>query len=167
MKYTPFLRRMLVTVVGLAFITPGLRAQVANNTALVGNVVDASGLTVAGAKVTAVDTATKIEYHGTTNSEGYYSITFIAPGTYDLTVDAPGFAALTKTGQIVSIDEAARTDFKLQVGSATTSVVVSASSPPIPLTTPRSAKHSIRRRLKIFRSWDTMRLKLRRRLQTS
>jgi hypothetical protein len=118
-------------VVTVAFMSAGVRAQVANNTGLVGTVVDASGSPVADAKVTAVNEETKVKYPGTTNAQGYYAITFILPGTYDLTVEEAGFATLTKTGQILPIDQMARTDFKLQVGSATTSVTVSASAPPI------------------------------------
>jgi hypothetical protein len=108
-----------------------LRAQVANNTALVGTVLDPDGHPVAGAKVTAVEEATKVAYPGSTNAEGYYSITFIAPGTYDITVEQSGFNQLTKTGMIVPIDQAVRTDFKLQIGSASASVTVSATTPPL------------------------------------
>ena len=56
-----------------------LQAQVANNTALVGAVVDQSGAPVSGAKVTAVNEGTQVTYPGATNADGYYSITFIAP----------------------------------------------------------------------------------------
>jgi hypothetical protein len=51
-------------------------------------------------------------------------IAFLIPGTYDLTVESPGFVMLKKTDQIVSIDVSVRTDFKLQVGSETTSISV-------------------------------------------
>ena len=58
-----------------------LRAQISNNTSLVGTVLDKTGSAVTGAKVTAVEQATKANYSTTTNSEGYYAITFIKPGT--------------------------------------------------------------------------------------
>jgi hypothetical protein len=106
-------------------------AQVANNTSLVGAVVDPNGAPIANAKVTAVNKATGVNYPGVTNADGYYSITFIAPGTYDITVEQSGFSRLTKTGRIVVIDQAQRTDFRLALGSTATSVTVSASSPPI------------------------------------
>ena len=123
--------RVLVTLGVVALNSDGMRAQIANNTALVGNAFDPSGSAVAGAPVTAVNTATKVAYHGTTNNEGYYSISFIPPGSYDLTIEASGFAILTKTGRAVSIDASARTDFRLQVGSTSTSISVTAGSPPI------------------------------------
>jgi len=121
-----------VAVAGIALMgTMTIQAQVANNTTLVGTVVDPSGAPLAGANVTAVNEGTKVKYPGTTNSDGYYSIQFIVPGTYDVTVEQAGFTKLTKTGRIVTINQAVRTDFNLQVGSTTTSVTVSASSPPI------------------------------------
>ena len=120
-----------MTVVAVALTSVSARTQVANNTALVGNVVDAAGLPVSGAKVTAVNEETKVVYPGKTNGDGYYSIAFIAPGTYDIAVNSPGFVELKKTGQIVPIDASVRTDFKLQVGSDTTSISVTANSPPI------------------------------------
>jgi hypothetical protein len=122
---------LLSTIVGLGVAVLNSNAQVANNTTLVGNVVDAAGLPVGSAKVTAVNEDTKVVYPGTTDAAGYYSIAFIAPGTYDITVEQSGFATLTQTGKIVPIDQAVRTDFKLTVGSTSTSVTVSASSPPI------------------------------------
>jgi len=123
--------RSLVTVIAVILGGVSGRAQVANNTVLVGNVVDPAGLPVAGAKVTAVNEETKVVYPGKTNGDGYYSIAFIVPGTYDVTVDSPGFVVLKKTGQVVSINASVRTDFKLQVGSDTTSISVTATSPPI------------------------------------
>ena len=107
------------------------QAQVANNTALVGTVLDSSGSAVVGAKVTAVEESTGVVYPGTTNAQGYYSIKFIPPGTYDITVEQTSFSKLTKTGIIVPIDQAVRTDFSLKAGSETQTVTVSASTPPI------------------------------------
>lgn len=122
---------VLLAVFCFALIGINSNAQVANNTALVGTVLDPEGHPVAGAKVTATEESKRTTYSGITNNDGYYAITFITPGTYDLTVELSGFTSITKTGALVPVDQAIRTDFKLQVGSATTSVTVSASTPPI------------------------------------
>jgi Carboxypeptidase regulatory-like domain len=119
-------------VLCIAAVATLAQAQVANNTALVGTVLDSSGSAVVGAKITAVEESTGVAYPGTTNGQGYYSIKFIAPGTYDITVDQTGFNKVTKTGTIVPIDQAVRTDFTLKAGSETQTVTVSASTPPIP-----------------------------------
>jgi len=105
------------------------RAQVANNTALVGTVTDPSGSVVAGAKVLGINQDTKVVYTGTTNQEGYYSIPFVNPGTYNVTVETPGFAKTGRTGVIVTLNLAVRTDVMLSVGSANTEVNVTAATP--------------------------------------
>src|ERR1700733_14165729 len=131
MKRLFVLRTVLITVAGILALVASVPAQVANNTAVVGTVLDSSGSAVAGAKVTAVEESTGVVYPGTTNEQGYYSIKFIPPGTYDITVDQASFSKLTKTGTIVPVDQAIRTDFSLKAGSETQTVTVSASTPPI------------------------------------
>lgn len=131
MTHRYFHLRLLVIAVAIVLFGVSAWSQVANNTALVGNVVDAVGLPVSGAKVTALNEETKVVYQGQTNGDGYYSIAFIVSGTYDVAVASPGFVVLKKTGQIVSIDASVRTDFKLKVGSDSTFISVTASSPPI------------------------------------
>jgi Carboxypeptidase regulatory-like domain len=108
-----------------------LRAQISNNTSLVGNVTDATGGSIVGGQVTAVEENTKVTSVVRTNGEGYYAITFILPGTYDITVEVSGFKKITKTGVVVPVDQAARTDFSLTVGSTDTAITVTANTPPM------------------------------------
>src|SRR5947209_6387237 len=90
-------------------------AQVANNTSLVGTVTDATGGALVAAHVVAVNRDTKVPYDATTNGEGYYSITGqINPGTYDVSVEQSGFQKEIKTGVIVTLNQASRTDFALK-----------------------------------------------------
>src|SRR5579859_5838935 len=130
-RHLPTLCWMLVTVVGMMLVAREDLAQVANNTALVGSVLDPSGRPVGNARVSAVNNDTRVAVRATSDNDGYYSIAFILPGKYDITVEADGFEKLTKTGQIVAMNESRRTDFDLRVGSTTESVSVTAGSPPI------------------------------------
>ena len=109
----------------------GASAQIANNTALVGTVVDASGSAVPGAQVTATEQATQVRYTATTNSQGYYSITFIKSGVYDLSVEKGGFKREQTVGVPVSVDLAVRTDFDLKIGSTTETVTITATTAPL------------------------------------
>ncbi len=149
------MKRLFVLCPVLISVTVALprlmHAQVANNTALVGTVLDSSGSAVVGAKVTAVEESTGVVYPGTTNAQGYYSIKFIAPGTYDITVDQTGFNKLTKTGTIVPIDQAIRTDFSLKAGSETQTLLFRRLPRRSPPTTQPWAKPSIPRRCRICR----------------
>jgi hypothetical protein len=72
MKRLFVLRTVLITVAGILALVASVPAQVANNTAVVGTVLDSSGSAVAGAKVTAVEESTGVSYPGTTNEQGYY-----------------------------------------------------------------------------------------------
>jgi hypothetical protein len=116
----------------LLFMPLFAAAQVANNTSLVGTVSDSSGAVIAGAKVAAINEDTKVEYDAITNAEGYYTVTGnINAGMYDVVVDSNGFQKYKKTGVTVVLNQAARTDFALKAGSATTEVTVSANTPAI------------------------------------
>lgn len=63
----------------LALVYRG-QAQLANTTALVGTVSDSAGAVVAGAAITAVNTATQDTYATTSNQDGYYTIQFVRVG---------------------------------------------------------------------------------------
>ena len=125
------MKKILIAVVVLLVCAVVLRAQVANNTSLVGTALDQSGSAVAGATVTAIEEATKVKSVDKTNGQGFYSIKFIQPGTYDITITEQGFKKMTKTGVIVPVDQAVRTDFSLAIGSADTTVTVTADTPPM------------------------------------
>jgi hypothetical protein len=111
------MKKALLVCIVLALSPLFLRAQIANNTSLVGTVSDSSGGVISGSKVTAVEENTKVQSVAVTNAVGYYAITFIQPGTYDITAEQSGFQTVTKTGVVVPIDQAIRTDFALPVGS--------------------------------------------------
>jgi len=119
-----------LTLAILVLLSPLFAAgQISNNTSLVGTVADASGAVVVGAHVTAVNEGTKYSYDAVTNAEGYYAITGqILPGTYDISVELAGFSKAVKTGAVVTLNQATRTDFALKVGEATSEVTVSANT---------------------------------------
>jgi hypothetical protein len=124
-------KRALVFCLVILLNSRPVPAQISNNTALVGTVLDSTGSAINGAKVTAVEESTKVVASALTNNEGYYAITFIKSGTYDITVEQQGFKKATTVGVPVAIDTSARTDFTLNVGSLSEEVTVSASTPPI------------------------------------
>lgn len=105
------------------------RAQVANNTSLVGTVTDPTGGVIAGAQVVGTNRDTNVQYSGKTNAQGYYSIPFVNPGTYNVTVQMPGFKTVTSSGVVVTVNVAVRTDVTLSIGSTETEVNVSAETP--------------------------------------
>ena len=119
------MKKALVFCLVLLLSPVFLLAQIANNTSLVGTVLDSTGSAVSGAKVTAVEQSTKLQYTATTNDSGYYAITFIQGGTYDITVEQTGFGKVTTTGVPVTLNLSVRTDFNLKIGTASDAVTVS------------------------------------------
>ena len=102
--------------------------QLANETALVGTVVDSSGSVVPNAQVAAVNTATQDTYHALTNSQGYYNIQFVRIGIYEITITAPGFQLFKESGVSVDQNQIVRTDATLKVGNVADSVTVEAAA---------------------------------------
>jgi hypothetical protein len=113
------------------FCMPAARAQVASATTLVGTVTDSSGAAIAGATVTAVQTATKVSYKGVTTAAGQYSLPYVDVGTYIITVESEGFQKFTRTDISVQVNQTVRTDFTLTVGAVTNEITVSSAPPPI------------------------------------
>jgi Carboxypeptidase regulatory-like domain/TonB dependent receptor len=105
--------------------------QIATITALVGTVSDSSGKAIAGAKITAVDSATLDQYSAVTNVDGNYRIDFVRVGTYDVSAEYPGFKSVKNTGSIVSINQIVRNNFTMSPGSVKESITVEAAAPVI------------------------------------
>jgi hypothetical protein len=113
----------------LAFALPGLAQTVTG--AVRGTVTDASGAILPGATVTAANTATGVKTVASTNQSGEYSIRFLQIGNYKLTIEASGFETATYGPFSLEIDQTAKVDIPLKVGSAKTSVVVDDQYQPI------------------------------------
>src|SRR5262245_52798852 len=82
-----------------------------------GTVTDPSGASVRGVKVTATNQGTRLEYNAQTNDTGVYSIPFLPPGNYVITIEATGFKRLVSNEIILEVNQIARIDMKLQIGT--------------------------------------------------
>jgi len=106
--------RVLVLTIALLALAHPLRAQQASIT---GRVVDPSKAAVPGATVAVTNVETGIRTAVTTNEEGYYSLPLLQPGQYTIAVDLSGFRPQTKSGITLDVQQAARFDFTLELGS--------------------------------------------------
>src|SRR5215472_7700810 len=79
-----------------------------------GTVTDTTGAVVAGATVTAVDTATSHAYKATTGSGGDYRIGNLPNGQYNVTIEAKGFKREVVSNVQVNVSQAANVSAKLQ-----------------------------------------------------
>ena len=124
------LRKWLALSIALFFMGSAslLFGQAVSGT-LLGTVTDPSGATVAGATVTATQTATSVPHLGVTNQSGNYTIPNLPPGTYTVTISATGFKKDSQANIDVLVNSSIRVDFQLQTGSVSQEVLVTAAPP--------------------------------------
>jgi hypothetical protein len=92
-----------------------------------GTVTDTSGAAVPGASIILMDTRTNNSYFGKTAGDGSYRISELAPGPgYALTVKKDGFQVFVINGLYLPVATATTQDVKLEVGTLTQKVEVTA-----------------------------------------
>jgi hypothetical protein len=96
---------------------------------ITGTVSDPVGAAVPMASVTATNALTGAVYETRTTETGNYTLPSLPVGIYDLTAEAPGFGKFTQKGIGIQIVQTVRIDVKLQVGSTSESVTVTADAP--------------------------------------
>ena len=88
-----------------------------------GTVTDPSGAIVRDARVSAVEIHTRSLRATSTNGEGFYSFTHLAPGEFEVSIEAQGFAPFA--GQIaVSIGARISLDARLHIAEAKAETMV-------------------------------------------
>jgi hypothetical protein len=91
---------------------------------ITGTIRDASHAIVVGAKVTLRNTDTNIAKVATSNKDGDYLFTLIPIGTYELSVEQTGFSKYVRKGITLVINQNAKQDVDLKVGTSSQVVEV-------------------------------------------
>jgi carboxypeptidase family protein len=97
--------------------------------AINGTITDPSGSPIAGATVTATDTARGTEYPTQTNGDGAYYLTHLSIGNYALKVEAKGFQTAAHAPFDLVLDQVARVDVQMTVGAMSQTVEVTGAPP--------------------------------------
>lgn len=87
---------------------------------------DSSAASVPQARVVLTATGTGLETATETNAEGLYRLPALVPGVYNLAVTKQGFKPIRQQDLTLAVQQVARLDFVLEVGSLTETVEVSA-----------------------------------------
>jgi hypothetical protein len=124
---------MRVKLTVLCFITFILSINIGSGQSATGTVsgivLDPSGGGIAGAEVLIVNDATAVQYPGKTNTEGYYVVPNISPGTYRIQVSNRGFKTIIKPDIVIHVQDALAINFTLPVGAASEIVTVEGGAP--------------------------------------
>ncbi|MCC7348127.1 MAG: carboxypeptidase regulatory-like domain-containing protein, partial [Variibacter sp.] len=119
------LRSAALALAGAAF----LFAQASFTGSILGTVSDPSGASVAQARVSVANLGTNEVQNALTDQAGNYIVPNLRPGEYVVSVEAPGFKKYVRDKVPLQIDQRARVDATLALGSPTEVVEVTAAAP--------------------------------------
>ena len=93
-----------------------------------GEVRDPSGAIISAAKVTVRNVATNVTRETATDNAGLFVVRSLQPGSYEVVVESPGFKREVRSGVVLQVDQEARINCDLQLGSTTEAVTVEAAA---------------------------------------
>ena len=120
--------RGCIWAVCLAFSAVAMFAQFESAT-LTGIVTDSSGQVIPNVSVKAIHEGTSVEASSITNSEGRYNFPSLRPGSYRVVAATTGFKQFVSSGVVLQVNQAARLDISLTIGTVTEEVKVTGEAP--------------------------------------
>src|ERR1700694_3505156 len=114
-------------LLSLAFLSAA--TLLAQNAELSGLITDPSNLAVPGARVVVQSADTAATRTVSSNQQGEYSLPALLPGPYNITIEANGFKTVHQNGVVVEVEQRARLDFALTIGSNAEIVTVQGTAP--------------------------------------
>src|SRR5579883_1925679 len=111
---------VLATVISLC----GFQLQAQQNSVITGTIIDQAGKSIPGANVEVRNVSTGVSRSATTDNDGKFWVSDLAPGTYSILASAPGFALTTRTGAQLSTGGTLDVPITMSVESVTTAITV-------------------------------------------
>ncbi len=122
------IRLAIVLLAGLLGTLPTMWAQEVTAN-IVGTITDPSGAPIKGAAVAATDVDRGTVWNDTTNDAGTFNLLRLPIGTYEVKVTAAGFQPVSHVPFTLVLNQTARVDVQMKVGTVSTSVEVISSTP--------------------------------------
>lgn len=120
--------RLVICFAAVVLAASTLEAQI-DRASISGTVTDPSGAVVAGATVTVTNLGTNQAITLTTGSDGSYIARLLRVGTYSVEATSGGFQKTVQTGIQLDVNQVARVDLQLKVGTTTQVATVTGASP--------------------------------------
>lgn len=118
----------ILAILGMFFATGDVIRAQTSSAQLSGFVLDSTGARLAGAKVTIVNTGTKILKETTTNEAAEYTFPSLLPGVYEVSASSAGFAVAKEVGVTLNVGDVRSLDFTLRVGQSSETVTITSST---------------------------------------
>jgi Carboxypeptidase regulatory-like domain/TonB dependent receptor len=130
MKNTKSVGSLILVVILLALFCGATAAWAQEVTgSITGTVTDPSGAPIAGASVSAKDTARGVVFAGTTNGDGVYYLERLPIGNYELKVEVKGFRPAKRPAFDLVLNQVARVDVQMVVGGVTETIEITGLPP--------------------------------------
>jgi len=100
----------------------------AQSSGVQGVVSDPAGSPVPDVAVKVTNVATGVVLTTSTNENGFYTAPFLQTGTYRITAEAKGFSTVARDNLKLDVDQIARVDFSLKLGTVAETVEVTATA---------------------------------------
>jgi len=112
-----------------------------------GRVLDPNGAVVPGATVKVVNVARNTTATLKSNDDGVFDAPLLLPGTYQVLVEVTGFKKVLRDNVEVAINQTTTLEIKMDVGSPTETVTVTAEVPPLNVSDPNLGQTIDRKRV--------------------
>ncbi|HEY6333385.1 MAG TPA: TonB-dependent receptor, partial [Blastocatellia bacterium] len=117
---------LIFSAVFLALLIAGAAYGQEATARIIGTVTDPQGAIIPDAKVTITNAVTKVTYPTLSLKDGSYQIFSLPIGSYFVTVEKDGFKTAVSAQYNLEINQVQRVDIKMEVGSVTEKVEISA-----------------------------------------
>jgi len=119
----------VLALFGVLAISPSvLYSQTTTSGSVTGLVTDPTNAVVRGATVSLTETSTNTVQTATSDAAGRFSFVSVSPGEYTLRVEAKGFRTSVTTKLTVEVNKSSSVDVKLEIGTSSEVVEVTAST---------------------------------------
>jgi hypothetical protein len=145
-NYSWLNRTLSLLSLSLILLTAGVALAQETRSTILGTVKDSAGAVVSGATVEINNIETNTIVRLTTNDKGYFEAPYLLPGAYNITVTASGFKRYLQNGYALTVNSRQNVDIGLEVGGASETITVSASTAPLLETTSGSGSSSLEER---------------------
>src|SRR4029434_1512685 len=131
-------RYFFASLVTLSLLASASVSAQTGDGSLRGYVKDQQGGVLPGVSVTATSSALLAPVVGVTDTQGYYRVNNLPPGTYTLTAELAGFAIYKREGILMRAGSTFSVDIEMTLSSVQESVTVAGESPMIETSKPTS-----------------------------